>query len=884
MYFKKLEVNGFGKLKELTAELTDGMNVIYGNNESGKTSLQWFLKAMLFGLKGGRSSREGLLPPVKRYKPWSGGDYNGRIEYCLRDGRLYRAERNFENNSVKLYDSMYNDITNDFEISRERGALFAEKHLGINETCFEKTVFIRQMESRIDDDGSRELLDRLINVTQTGFEDVSFRSAQEALKEALKTYVGNDKTSTRPLDKVISRLQELSSLKSEMLANRELTINAEKEMGNAILFRDNLLIRKEALLKVKELIETAVVLEKNLKLKAEIEELLNKINSSEEEIGLLKAKSSDFQKKRDELVRFLEFDENASEAISSDFSQMKLYESQLKNLQEEILRKKTDLEKLELEFEPVKAYGKLDQQVLNEMVNAYKECEAIRKEYGKGSIADIDQKIESAGKKNNLIKYSLILSCAMSALLLLLGIGNMGRLLGAICLITAAIALITALLLTVAKRKAYSQLTSEQNQKKISFISINSMLEEIYKREKFLEDTFKIVGAKGIEDFIASKSQYESKKQYIEILRTELSSMESRSDTYLTEYGILKDKARNVLIKADIIDDEAIEINEEHINKFKNSIRKYQGLLPGINYTVERIKDMGADLENNYKHASKLSGIECADNEDIADFLRKLSSQIEMDEANVMDSLNELEIRFMNNGLTTTELGTIRKKLQSHDPEALSIDFEYELNRASEDLNSTLLQIKEYEIMLKEHSNQGLELQGIEEEMDELRIKKNTLEDINISLKLALQVLTEASDEMQKDFAPELNSKMSGIIKRISSGRYTDLRADSSLALKAISPDTGAVVNAALLSGGTIDQMYLAMRISMADLIAGQNESLPLIMDEVFSQYDDVRTCETFEFLRELAENRQVIFFTCKSREIEIAGNVFGEKMNLINL
>ncbi|HEX3030094.1 MAG TPA: hypothetical protein VHT34_12520 [Clostridia bacterium] len=824
-----------------------------------------------------------MLPPAKRYKPWTGGDYNGRIEYCLRDGRIYRAERNFENNSVKIYDSMYNDITNDFDISRERGALFAEKHLGINETCFEKTVFIRQMESRIDDDGSRELLDRLINVTQTGFEDVSFRSAQEALKEALKTYVGNDKTSTRPLDKVIFRLQELSSLKSEMLENRELTINAEKEMSNAILFRDNLLMRKEALLKVKELIETAVVLEKNLRLKAEIEELLKKINISEDETNLLKSKSSDFKKTRDELVQFSEYNENDSEAIVSDFNQMKLYENQLKNLQEEIQRKRADLKKLEIEFESVKVYGKLDQQVLDETVNVYKECEAIRKEQGKGSIADIDKKIESAGRKNNLVKYSLILSCVMSAVLLIFGIINMGSILGSVCLITAAVAFITTLFLAVAKRKAYGQLISEQNQKKISFIGINSLNEEIYKKEKVLEDTFKIVGAKGIEDFIASKSQYESKKQYIEILRTELSSLEIRSATSLAEYNSLKDKIRNVLIKVNIIDGEA-EINEEYISNFKNSIRKYQGLLPGINYTVQRIKDMGADLESNYKHASKLSGIECADSDDIADFLRKLSSQIEMDEDNVMDSLNEIDKRFLNNGLTTPELGTIRKKIQSHDPESLSIDFEYELNRASEDLNSTLIQIKEYELMLKEQSNQGLDLQGIEEEMDELRIKRNTLEDINISLKLALQVLTEASDEMQKDFAPALNSKMSSIINRISSGRYTDLRADSNLALKAISPETGAVVNAVSLSGGTIDQMYLAMRISMADLIAVGNESLPLIMDEVFSQYDDTRTCETFEFLKELAEERQVIFFTCKSREIEIAGNVFGEKMNLINL
>ncbi|HEX3030095.1 MAG TPA: ATP-binding protein [Clostridia bacterium] len=65
MYFKKLEVKGFGKLKELTSELTEGMNIVYGNNESGKTSLQWFLKAMLYGLKGGKIFTGGLAPACK---------------------------------------------------------------------------------------------------------------------------------------------------------------------------------------------------------------------------------------------------------------------------------------------------------------------------------------------------------------------------------------------------------------------------------------------------------------------------------------------------------------------------------------------------------------------------------------------------------------------------------------------------------------------------------------------------------------------------------------------------------------------------------------------------------------------------------------------------
>ena len=79
MHIEKLVVKGFGKLADLNLMLDRGLNIIYGNNESGKTSLQWFIKGMLFGLKGGRISKDGVLPPLRRYKPWSGGDFGGDI-------------------------------------------------------------------------------------------------------------------------------------------------------------------------------------------------------------------------------------------------------------------------------------------------------------------------------------------------------------------------------------------------------------------------------------------------------------------------------------------------------------------------------------------------------------------------------------------------------------------------------------------------------------------------------------------------------------------------------------------------------------------------------------------------------------------------------------
>jgi DNA repair exonuclease SbcCD ATPase subunit len=237
---EKLEIRSFGKLNNLTLNFSKGLNIVYGKNESGKTTIQWFIKGMLFGLKGGKGSKEGVPPPIKKFKPWLANEFTGFLEYKLDSGEFYRIDRNFTNNSTRIFDSLFNDITLSFEISKEKGVAFSEKHLGLNEACFDRTVFIRQMESIIDDDGSKELLNRLINVSQTGFEDVSFKKAHDILKEALKSHIGTDKTTTRPLDKIVNRLDELKSKKNTLVSKRESMFSLEEQLNLAYTLKNNL--------------------------------------------------------------------------------------------------------------------------------------------------------------------------------------------------------------------------------------------------------------------------------------------------------------------------------------------------------------------------------------------------------------------------------------------------------------------------------------------------------------------------------------------------------------------------------------------------------------------------------------------------------------------
>lgn len=221
MVIKRLGIKGFGRLKECELRLSDGINVIYGENETGKTTIQWFIKGMLYGLEGGRTREEGAKPPVKRFKPWEGSQYGGFLEYVLDDGSLYTVNRDFNRNTVRILDSSFNDITHSFEIGKDKRVKFAEEHLGLDEVCFEKTIFTKQMETRIDSGGKQEIVNRLINAQETGYEDVSFKTAEKALADALKTCVGTDKSTTRPLDRTIERLGRLYEMLEELKSRRE---------------------------------------------------------------------------------------------------------------------------------------------------------------------------------------------------------------------------------------------------------------------------------------------------------------------------------------------------------------------------------------------------------------------------------------------------------------------------------------------------------------------------------------------------------------------------------------------------------------------------------------------------------------------------------------
>ena len=119
MKINNIQINGFGNLKEKNLNLKNGINIVFGENETGKSTLANFLKAMFYGVN--RNKNGNPFSEYERFKPWGEGDFSGKIDYEI-NGQNYTAIREFNKNNCKVFNKERNDITALFNKDKMRGS------------------------------------------------------------------------------------------------------------------------------------------------------------------------------------------------------------------------------------------------------------------------------------------------------------------------------------------------------------------------------------------------------------------------------------------------------------------------------------------------------------------------------------------------------------------------------------------------------------------------------------------------------------------------------------------------------------------------------------------------------------------------------------------
>ena len=160
----------------------------------------------------------------------------------------------------------------------------------------------------------------------------------------------------------------------------------------------------------------------------------------------------------------------------------------------------------------------------------------------------------------------------------------------------------------------------------------------------------------------------------------------------------------------------------------------------------------------------------------------------------------------------------------------------------------------------------------VDARLDQLQEEHMAAETDCAALEVALEALQEADRQLQSRLSPRLGQRAGDYFSRLTDGQYTQVSLTRDLEVAVREGDSLTERPLSYLSQGTADQLYLALRLALADLLLPQPDACPLILDDAFLTFDDLRLALALEVIRELAQTRQILLFTCQSREGRMLG------------
>ncbi len=305
------------------------------------------------------------------------------------------------------------------------------------------------------------------------------------------------------------------------------------------------------------------------------------------------------------------------------------------------------------------------------------------------------------------------------------------------------------------------------------------------------------------------------------------------------------------------------------IKSKSDDTRALENELGGVTCDLDNAKAALSDKLQNLKYSEQTSITELVKGlEEVLGYYEMLSQKITVLADNAaVSSLNEAE----------EKLAVLGRDSSIADLSEAEIDSLKERFKAQSDHTSTLkAELASIKEKIKAVTASTPPVAVLERERYELQNKiKAYREYVEVS-DLALTTLDEAFRDLRKNYSEVLDKRTAEIFTRLSDEKYLSVSISKSMEASFTTSDAFGTKEAPYLSRGTEDQLYLAMRLAIAELITNEGEKLPIFADDPLSQYDDGRTEKAFSFLKDYAKDKQIIMFTCHSFIKRVA-----EKLNI---
>ena len=772
MKIKSLDIASFGKFKNYHLDLSDGLTVIFGENEKGKSTIMAFIRMMFYGNSGKASGID--KNPRKKYRPWSSDLMAGSIT-IESEGVTYRLEREFKasnsTDKISLID-LDSGEKQTLSGSEEIGAKF----FGLTDGAFERSVFINEptLEAK-NEAADGEINARLSSLATTSDDDVSFekvylriRNAKEALLSKSRKIGKLDKAECELLDlgqkinEAVSAEETVEALKSELEAKE--TEIKESSDAASVLFEQ---LKNSDKIKRKNFLSRYISAEKER-------------NAAKERLAL---KNGEFADKA-----YIELIKKLVGGISAT-------SDKLCELENEASTKKSEIEALKGALADLSPSGEGEIVLLEEKRNENEQKATEEKE----KISKLNAELEALTPKTKLNLPLLIIGlviCAFGGVSFAVSIPFMTTIISAAVVGVGALLALLGLIIKIKVQPDSSEITAELS---AANDNLNSLILE---KENLLNEISKIKN-----DNSALEVEAATKKSLISRGEEELAALTADIEKLSSELALLKNE------KAKMID--SLKTSGENADEVVRELEEALGYYDMISSKITVLAD-NASVSSLSEAEEKLA------------VLNRDSSIVDLTEEEI-DSLKErFKAQSDNTSSLRAELAAIKEKIKSVTASTPPVAV---LERERYELQTKIKSYKEY---------------------------------TDVS-DLALAALDEAFRDLRKNYSEVLDQRTAEIFTRLSDDKYLSVSVSKSMELSVTTTDAFGTKESDYLSRGTEDQLYLAMRLAIAELITNEGEKLPIFADDSFSQYDDGRTDKAFAFLKDYSKDKQIIMFTCHS-------------------
>lgn len=322
MKINNLKINAYGNIENKDINLKQGINIIQGKNESGKSTLLNYIISSFYGISKNKDGR--VLSDYDRYKPWNNSEFSGRIDYELDDGNKYEIFRDFNKKNPKIYNDKLEDITNKFEVDKKDGSKFFFEQTGVDKPMYLSTVVSPQEEVRLKDKDQNILIQKIANLAGTGEDNVSYKKAIEKMQEKIRDEIGTNKTTQKPINIVEKQIKEIEDkIKSiSQYQDRKYEIDNEKEKIEGTL--ETLELEKRILMELQEATNKNDIQNKEIEIKEKNKaENLLKIKQLKEEEKLLDNENKEIKQSITNRKELIEKNKSKQEEINSQIEKIK---------------------------------------------------------------------------------------------------------------------------------------------------------------------------------------------------------------------------------------------------------------------------------------------------------------------------------------------------------------------------------------------------------------------------------------------------------------------------------------------------------------------------------------------------------------------------------